>query len=186
MNHQNYCAEAKKEYVYITLYGDSRRLRRGTVTKTRWLDMMLNHSGSNNTIFNILSDGHRGYSSVVQNVHNSTYSSQTQIAMEGTTAAAFHWDAATYGGLDVNITLAVDCLTSMACHLKPVVSAWLTSIIVFFLWFFEPSGDHDTGFGLKSCILDVFNLILSRSENPDFSQKIFFYLKKSFFLSKNL
>ena len=57
----------------------------------------------------------------VRNLVNAKYLDLAKASMEKATSAAVHWDGAMYGGLNINIAIALDPVNLVGCHLKPFV-----------------------------------------------------------------
>lgn len=72
----------------------------------------------------------KGYAGVARNVRNRLYSRAAAKCMESATAISLSWDGATYGGLNVNIAMAVDCMRKRACYLRPGVGTTKTKLSV--------------------------------------------------------
>ena len=64
--------------------------------------------------------GSAGYSIAIRNVHNNLYGNLQREAHKSTTSSALHWRGASYGGLSVNIGVAVDSFSHASAYLKPM------------------------------------------------------------------
>ena len=100
---------------------DNKRCNASTLTKMKWLRQIVETDGCNNTILNVLSDGHCGYGAVVQQVRTNEYQEAVARQQFGTTLSAYSWDGASYSGFSVNVDHALDIRTRHGCHLKPLV-----------------------------------------------------------------
>lgn len=98
-----------------------RKLARGRTAKYQLLKNSIKRCGAGNSVMDVLASGHRGFAHKVRNVGNASYIELSRDCMRSSTAAALHWDGAMYGGLNINVAIAVDPISGFACHLQPIV-----------------------------------------------------------------
>lgn len=111
------------------LFGRSgmRKARRSAATKMQALQKASAQCGSKNTIMDTLTDS-KGYAAITRNVSNQLYERMAAQTLSDSCALSMSWDGATYGGLSVNIAMALDCDSLRCCHLKPGVPIVLSHI----------------------------------------------------------
>ena len=97
-----------------------RKVNSGRLKKLQMLRLTLKRSGASNQVMNALMDGHDGLAAKVRNVANLEYQKLAAAAMGSASAVGLNWDGAMYGGLSVNIGMAVDCISLRAVHLQPI------------------------------------------------------------------
>lgn len=102
-----------------------RRCRRGVLEKMQILRKSMTHGGSANACIRLLSD-QRGLASVVRNLSNKQYEHKAAASMINCRALSVNWDGATYSGYNVNIALALDCMSGFGCHMRPTVHILFT------------------------------------------------------------
>lgn len=105
--------------------------RRGRLRKTQWLEAIFNARGSPETSISAITH-RRGYVSLVQHVYRSLVEADSVVMFSRCASLSVSWDAATYGGLNVNIALAWDVDAAVGSYMRAMVSLpvlpFLTSI----------------------------------------------------------
>ena len=112
-----------------------RKQQASALVKQKLLDIAFRRYGSNSTIIDVLTDGHKGYNSVVQRIGNRMYLEQARCGMNSHNSFAVHWDVAFYGGISCNIGFLMETRGFRGCYLKPTVRLQTDLPFFPFLWF---------------------------------------------------
>ena len=124
INHSMSATSPKAAMIQL-LTKSGKRIAHQKARKLKWLAHLERCCGSKETMLQSLADGSHSLSAKLCLLENRLYLHRASSSISGATMVAVNWDAATYGGLSVNIALAYDIASKRGYHMVPQVLVYV-------------------------------------------------------------